>query len=353
MPKKGLDSGFLATGIGSVPYSHVQDACTEILQNLPEIPYWPQLVKRSHLEDMNIQQSWHLPLLEVDAERRSLHVDGSRNTEAELLNFYEHYLQEDIKYFAIPPDYAPGLYRMVEMVRETSSPSEGAYIKGQSAGPLTFGAAVTGPDGKAVLHDPELMEAMVAGLSIKALWQVKKLEESGRRVILFFDEPYLSGFGSAFSPVGREEVIRYLQQVFQYLRERAEVLLGIHCCGNTDWAMLLEAGPDIINFDAHDYLGFFLLYKKEIISFLETGGIVAWGIVPTSSFKGEENSHLLFEKLFNGLQTIIEWGISPQDLYAQSMLTPACGMGTMAPDQAAKVHVLLADLSHMCRHRLL
>ena len=59
---------FKATGIGSVPSVGVRDTCLHILEHLPEIPFWPQLVKRTHLEDMNIQFSEGLPLLEIIEE---------------------------------------------------------------------------------------------------------------------------------------------------------------------------------------------------------------------------------------------------------------------------------------------
>ena len=353
MSKKRLDSGFLATGIGSLPYLDVDKACREVLATLPHIPYWPQLVKRSFLEDMNIQQSWHLPLLEIDKETHALFISGAREMEQELVSFYERFMAEETDYFAIPLEYAPGLYRMVELASLESPPIGPLYIKGQSSGPLTFGAAITDVDEKAILHNPDLMEAMVSALSIKALWQVKKLQESGRKTILFFDEPYLSGFGSAFSPVSREEVVAHLQRIFHFLRERTEVILGIHCCGNTDWAMLLEAGPDIINFDAYEYLDYFLLYKDAIVEFLEQGGTIAWGIVPTSGLKRGETAGLLYERLLIGLEKIIEWGISKNTLYTQSMLTPACGMGTMKPAEASMVHSLLSELSKLCRTRLL
>jgi len=354
VPKKTLDSGFLATGIGSVPYLEVDQACEEILTALPQIPYWPQLVKRSSLENMNIQQSWHLPLLEVDEQDQSLYIRSTEDMEQELVWFYEHFMAENLEYFAIPPHYAPGLYKMVELSKiEPLTSSRPLYLKGQMSGPLTFGAAISDVENKAVLHNPELMEAMVSALSIKALWQVKKLQESGRKTILFLDEPYLSGFGSAFSPVSREEVIGHLQRVFQFLRERTEVILGIHCCGNTDWAMLLESGPDIINFDAYEYPDYFLLYKDAILEFLAQGGTIAWGIVPTSSFNDAETAERLYEKLMVGLEKIIKWGINEETLFAQSLLTPACGMGTLRPEYASKVHSLLNSLSRLCRTRLL
>ena len=153
------------------------------------------------------------------------------------------------------------------------------------------------------------------------------------------------GFGSAFSPIGRNDVIRVLREVFTYLRERVEVLIGIHCCGNTDWAMLLESGPDIINFDAYGFMDTFLLYPEALSRFLEKGGIIAWGIVPTSEYTETITPEELSDRLFKGLEQLEKTGLRAETLSKQSMITPSCGMGTMEPTSAQGVLELLAKLS--------
>ena len=243
--------------------------------------------------------------------------------------------------------YAPGLYAMLDLIEQDAG-HYGPYIKGQTVGPVTFTAGILDRNGKPVLYNAELLEAMVNGLAIKAVWQALALAKTGKRPILFLDEPYLSGFGSAFSSIQRHEVINILRTVIDYLRENSDTLIGIHCCGNTDWPMLIEAGPDIINFDAFDYMDHFLLYPDDIARFLKGGGTIAWGIVPTSGFSGKESVDGLFSKLEEGLGCIHKWGINPEMIAERSILTPACGMGTMAPETAKKGMDLLSRLSVKC-----
>ncbi|HUU81446.1 MAG TPA: methionine synthase, partial [Acidobacteriota bacterium] len=127
-------------------------------------------------------------------------------------------------------------------------------------------------------------------------------------------------------------------------------LIGIHCCGNTDWSMIMEAGPDIISFDAFDYMDYLLLYRDDIVLFIKQGGIVAWGIIPTASFTGKESVESLSTKLDEGFRRIYQWGIGPEMLAERSILTPACGMGTMSPEAATRVLDLLSLLSHDFRN---
>ncbi|MBW2066058.1 MAG: hypothetical protein JRJ03_14160 [Deltaproteobacteria bacterium] len=341
---------FIATGIGSVPYLDVKATCRRILESFPSAPFWPQFVNRTPLESMAIQFSEGLTFLDLDGEGKGLSL-SHEDLESKLATFYEHFLSDDVNYFAISRDYAPGLYEMLDAVGRDSE-RYGPCVKGQTVGPITFAAGISSKDGHTLLQDPEILEAVVKGLSIKALWQIRELKGAGKRPILFIDEPYLSGFGSAFTPIQREEVIGILGEFISYLKDRSPALIGIHCCGNTDWSMIADSGPDIISFDAYEYLDYFLLYPERISEFIQSGGSVAWGIVPTHRFTGRDSVEELHNKLSDGIGRMKDWGLNGDLLAARSLLTPACGMGTMTPDSADKAMDLLVELSRKCRQLL-
>jgi methionine synthase II (cobalamin-independent) len=338
---------FAATGIGSVPFLDVEGTCRRILDRCSEIPFWPQFVRRSPHEDMTVQYSEGLPFLELKKDQRTL-VVSSNDMESDLIAFYDLFLTENPAHFAISQAYAPGLYEMIAAIQDNPE-AHGAYVKGQTVGPVTFAAGVSNHDGKSLLHHPDLVEALAQALAIRALWQVTELSKSGKRVILFLDEPYLSGYGSAFVPIQRDEVIGLIRDVVNYVREKSDALIGIHCCGNTDWPMIIETGPDILSFDASSYMDYFLLYPVEITGFLEQGGKIAWGIVPTFTFTGKETVESVCSHLQKGLDRVVSWGVSPERLGRQSLLTPACGMGTMNEGAAEKALLLLSQLPERCR----
>jgi len=322
----------------------VDNTCQRILEIFHDIPFWPQFVKRSSLEDMSIQASQGLPLLRLNHEKNAITVHAVENSETELVAFYEHFLAADMDYFAIGVDYATGLYRLVELIEE-SPQSYGSFIKGQIVGPITFAGSLKDSSGRSALYNGEITDTIVKGLAIKALWLIKKMSISGKRPILFMDEPYLSGFGSAFTPIRREIVIKLIGEVVEYLHSRSPALIGIHCCGNTDWSMIIETGVDIVNFDAFDYMDYFLLYRDEIVRFLEGGGTIAWGAVPTTSFSGKETLNDLKIQLEKGLNRLYEWGIKKGFVAERSLITPACGLGTLEPDKAERIMELLSSLS--------
>ena len=77
--KRKPNFNFKATGIGTVPFTDIRGTCLNILKKLPEIPYWPQFVKRSRVEDMNIQFSEALPMLNIDEDRVGLVVSSDES----------------------------------------------------------------------------------------------------------------------------------------------------------------------------------------------------------------------------------------------------------------------------------
>jgi len=259
-------------------------------------------------------------------------------------------LSNNMDYFAISEGYAKGFYTLLEKIAgDPSLPCR--YIKGQVAGPITFGGCIEGVDQKPALYDSEIMDIVKKGLAMKVLWQAKEIRKLGRRPIIFLDEPYLSGFGSAFVPLAKETVINSLDDTIEEIKTRDDVLVGIHCCGNTDWPMILQTKLDIVSLDAYGFVDYFILYPQEIKNFLGRGGIIAWGIIPTSQFTGEETASTLLDNLDKAIQILVEKGIKRETIVNNSILTPSCGMGFMSYEDSKKALTLLAEVSRAATER--
>ena len=88
---------FRASGIGSVPFDRPEEILDLILERVPEIPFWPQLSRRSPWEDMVLQFSPGLPALKVDLEDRRVKVDPGADRAQALTAFYELAIWSDGK----------------------------------------------------------------------------------------------------------------------------------------------------------------------------------------------------------------------------------------------------------------
>lgn len=166
----------------------------------------------------------------------------------------------------------------------------------------------------------------------------------GVKTIIFFDEPSLSSFGSAFSGLNREEVIVSLNECFGAVNG----LTGVHCCGNTDWSLLLSTNLDILSFDAYGYLETLALYPEELRKFLERGGLLAWGIVPTSDEIEKEDPESLVGRFRVGVNSLSKNGIDPA-LLQWAIITPSCGTASLPIPLAERVCRVTAEVSRRLR----
>jgi hypothetical protein len=328
-----------ATGIGSVPFTDPQEAVDLILRHLPEAPFWPQLVRRGYAEEMLPQATAGLPSLEVDLDQRRVRLDPAASRELALAHFYETAWSGDLAPFALAADGARGFYALL------AAAAAGPVLKGQVVGPVTFAGMVKDADDKPILYDPELTQAMAQGIARQAAWQAQAFRELGKEAVVFLDEPILTGYGSAFLPISREEVTGLLTETFDAVRQYGPVLLGTHCCGNTDWSLLLELPLDILSFDSYGYFDTLLLYEKSLQAFLNRGGRLAWGLVPTGEHLQGETADSLFARFAAQVQQLAALGFAVPQLLSQALLTPACGLGYLSPEEAARALALLAELS--------
>ena len=336
---------FIATGIGSFPHQDDKEVLRLVLRNFPHIPFWPQLPKRSFLEGMVLQYSEGFPSLRWNEREQRVWVDTSHGFDIEIDKFYQHLEKGELDPFKITEDFARGL-RILKDLSSEDNRKEIKYIKGQITGPVTFGLALIDQEGKSIFYDPTLREILIKHLSLKARWMEKRFNDLFPRIptILFFDEPSLSSFGSAFSSLNREDVTHSLSECFDAVKG----LKGVHCCGNTDWSVLLSTNLDILSFDAYGYLETLSLYPKELRTFLERGGILAWGIVPTSEAILKEDAQSLVKRFNEGVKNLFGKGID-QTLLQRVILTPSCGTASLPIPLAERVCELTAEVSKRLR----
>ncbi len=333
---------FLPTGVGSLPHTDPDRAVKLVLSRLPEVPCWPQLPRRSFLENMYVQYAAGLPGASVDGEK--LVVEGGERREAEALAFYERFLSEDPSSFAVPGDRAAGLHGLLAAGRGGSS-----AVKGQVTGPISFGLMVTDRGKKPIFYDPVGRDILVKHLLRVAQWQVGELSRLSSTVILVLDEPDLASVGSAILSLSREEVVACLDEIFDGL---PGTIRGVHCCANTDWGLVLQTRLDYLSFDAYGYADSLLLYPEEVRAFLARGGRLAFGIVPTSSERiAAESAESLAERMEEILSRFESRGIPREEVVRTAFVTPACGLGTVREEEAGRALLLAAELSGLLRKR--
>jgi methionine synthase II (cobalamin-independent) len=333
--------GGLATMIGSLPYKDASKAVAIVLRYQIDMPAWPQLPKRAYVENMYTQYSEGFPGIVVTESKT--YVNRNQDLTKPLERFYTNYLANDFSKYPVSAEYAAGLHKFLSL----GSLSTRA-VKGQVTGPVSWGMTVTDETGKAIIYDETFADVVPKFLRLKATWMEQTLKKLNKNTVIFLDEPYMTAFGSVGMQLSREQVISLLNETLAGISG----IKGIHCCGNTDWSLLLQTKIDIINFDAYNYAGSLAIYAAEVKKFLDRGGVIAWGIIPTSTEAIlKESVTSLKDRLEEVMAPFTRQGIPIKKLVEQSLLTPACGLPTVSEDAAERALQLLAELSSVMRKK--
>ncbi|MBN1366996.1 MAG: methionine synthase [Dehalococcoidales bacterium] len=324
----------LPTMIGSMPDSDVDKSWQLVARFLKDLPAWPQLPKLSVREDMIIQYSEGFPGATVEGNR--VIIKPTDNFDSELERLYTAYLVDDCSGYPTTKEYAAGLHKML------ASGISPRAVKGQITGPVTWGLSVIDENKKAIIYDDVLGDAVPKFLRLKAKWQEQALSKLSKNTVIFFDEPYMVSFGSATLTISREKVISMLEEAFQGING----LKGIHCCGNTDWSVLLATSADIISYDAYNYAESLSLYPAEVKKFMDRKGIIAWGIVPNNEENLlKETAASLQDRLEEAMAPFTRKGIPFQKLIEQGILTPSCTLASLSVEGAEQALNILTGLS--------
>ncbi|MBI5144549.1 MAG: hypothetical protein HZA30_05740, partial [Candidatus Omnitrophica bacterium] len=185
---------------------------------------------------MYVQFSQSLPGLILDEAKNIIHIDTSKVAK-EIEEVYSRYLDGDLEYFKISEAYAQGLYEFLKYPKSLNPDMK--FVKGQITGPVSYALFLTDQNKRSVIYDRDLFEVLTKVLSMKARWQIKRLKEVHGKVILFIDEPYLVSVGSSYVNINIDEAVKRLDELINAIKNEG-ALVGIHCCGNTDWPILLK-----------------------------------------------------------------------------------------------------------------
>ena len=347
----------LATTVGSLPHTDVARGTGLMFESTPEIPAWVQFPRRVFHENMMVQFTEGMPGLVEDRDRVYFDTAAPDFVE-QLTDFYARYLAvtEDgdpvaLDSFGLSPQYAAGFGEFVTRLPEQMPP---VMLKGQVTGPFTLGTNLLDQERRCSYYDHQLRDAIVKTVTLKAMWQMAQLSAFGLQVMIFLDEPSLLGFGSqTFITVSRGDIIGDLNEVAAAVHAQGG-LTGVHCESNTDWSLLMETDLDILDFDAYDHMQAISLYPAELHAFLERGGSLGWGIVPTLDREAAaaETVPSLLTRFDEGVERLVRKGFDRELLLRRALITPSCGAGGVLTEPLAeRVLNLLRQLSTTLRNQ--
>jgi hypothetical protein len=158
-------------------------------------------------------------------------------------------------------------------------------------------------------------------------------------VLVVLDEPALANSMHPTFPLEPGEVEELVTEVVADLAE--DVTVGVRVDGRADWSMLLRTGIGVLGAPVTAQLE---TAAADISRFLERGGVIAWGAVPTDEPLGT-SADRLWRRLSALWCEMVGAGIDPQLLRERSIITTAGELSSFGVSQAERAIVLAQDLA--------
>ncbi|HET9444010.1 MAG TPA: hypothetical protein VFO65_11845, partial [Acidimicrobiales bacterium] len=254
---------------------------------------------------------------------------------------------EGAAFAATPPDEPldPDAWAAtIAFLRAAGAAGRTGPVKLQLTGPVTLAVALALAGGRAQ-QALAAAEVTVVG-RVRALVAAARALAPGVPLVVVLDEPGLPAWNAGGPPRAVERTIDVLSS--SMAAAGPSVLVGVHCCAPADWRVVMEAGPDLVSLPVDRSLGD---DDAGFAAFLDRGGLIAWGVVPTDRPMGQTDE-LQWRRLMELWAELSSNGCDPGRLRAQSVLTPACGLALHDPAQVEPVYARVRRIADRLRDQL-
>ncbi|MFT6290961.1 MAG: hypothetical protein ACJAR2_001558 [Ilumatobacter sp.] len=311
-----------SVGVGSLPHRDASAAAAFALSEF-DIATVPTLPMRSPAEGMVAQAIAGLPGVSF-GQYGSFAIDpvGLADDQPILTD--------------LSIDGFGGLRAFLDLARQVGT--DGSPVKWQFIGPVTLGIALQRAGlrstqaftiaAEAVRHHVAQISAVVAEVLPKS------------PQLMMLDEPWFSDLMSPDFPIPPDVAVDLISTSMAAVGPG--VAVGIHCCGSADVATMLESGPQVISIPLANDL---IEYAGYLSRFIESGGVIAWGVLPTSG-PLPVKSDRYWRHLSDLWCLLVERGVDAAALRRQSLVTPVCGLAQHQVSTARRVARLTADVGH-------
>jgi hypothetical protein len=166
--------------------------------------------------------------------------------------------------------------------------------------------------------------------------------------IICLDEPFLDVVGQPFLPIDWERAREQIETVLGGLQGARAIYAG----GAVEWMQVTIPGVDIIIADAFSYGHALVAAAAALVDFIERGGAIGFGLVPTDEDLLERATPEALARRFDGLVAeLARAGVNKERLLRQSLITPNSTLGHVSVPAAERTLAALDQLSRLLRQR--
>ena len=327
MHRAQLPSG-IVTGIGGLPHRDAGEAAAFVLDHM-ELPAIPTLPRRSPAEGAIAQAM-------VGMQGVTVGQYGSIGVDANMVDPLAPVVTD------LDNDAFVGFRTFLD---QASAVGLTGPVKWQFVGPVTFGIALM----RAGVPISEAFESSVRCVRTRLQHMLDAVSAAlpTSQQLVIIEEPALAELMQPGFPIAPDTAIDLVSGALAAVETSA--VSGLHVCGLADIPSQLAAGPKILSLPVRQEVAESAGY---LIRFMEDGGYIAWGVVPTSG-PIVTSAERPWRQLCALWCELVQRGADPVMLRQQAIITPECGLSAHTPAVADRVHRFAAEVGSRVRDQAL
>lgn len=311
--------------VGMLPYDNLKHATAmvaKLYKDFPFIAFLPNVFSEDNVQNRTFENT---PGIIYQEGKISFDLGTQKYNDAmSLLNkIYNASTPDNLDCFSFSSVF---LEKFLQIIKKFKSHNACINI----LGPFTVSQILTSAAQEQILADKSYQRLFVKAVCTKALWAMKKIKEycSDTVPVVILEEPLLYKYGNLKrenEASTSEHVIDMFANVVDKLKLHGAIV-GVQCMEKCDWSIPISAGVDLISYDAYNNPNNLGIIPDVLTKFLQKGGMINWGIVPTLSdnmIKGLSVDYL-HQRLLTTFDGITLSGV-PADLLYNSALVSLNG----------------------------
>ncbi len=307
---------------GDLPYTDDSLTTKMMVKLFENVPYLAMLPQASAHENLYYRTLENIPGVVVKDRK----VVFKNNTDIfkqglrDLDNTFNHPGIENLEKYKIDSFFLPKYLQILKRIK----PAETVV---NLLGPFTIAELLTMKDEQHILADRCYRKLVIQALCVKAMWIINKIKEVSpdTQPIIILEEPLFSRYGDIKrenEDITRDIIINLFTKVIHKIKEY-HGLVGIQCFEKCDWQIPLEAGVDIISFDAYNNPNNLNIIAEKINNFLIGGGRINWAIVPvkTEALVKSLTIDNIYNRFIKTIDGLVVSGVSERLAYNRSTVS--------------------------------
>lgn len=331
---------------GDIPYENVEAATkmmAKLFDKLPYLPFMPNISKEDNLIKRSLV---NIPSI-VISESGKIVIKPAEKFKEKLKRLdkaFNNPVIENLDEFGFE---APFLEKYLQIVKKFKPANACISI----LGPFTLSQKLRKTAEEQMLVDKSYRKIFIQAVCVKAMWAIEKIKSysANTQPIIILEEPLFNRFGD-IKRENEDVTVEVITAMFARIIEKiksAGGLVCIQCMDKCDWQIPINAGVDMISFDAYNNPNNLTIIPETIIDFVSRGGKINWAIVPTKSEALVKSLSLdyLRKRLYTTFEGLVMAGVPEKFVYNSATVSIQGGVGHLPLIFAEKALILSMQLS--------